>query len=306
MNIRGLEKLAIFWRKRKKFRPLPKDPQKANKLYNDPSYVASEKKDGTWIFGEIRKDRKLHLIARNKSVTGDYIDRTRYAPNISQKKYSKKLIGTKVIGELYHPKGFTPTSRILNSTPDNAVTLQKSIGALLYMPFDIFSYGGHNLKHLTYGKRLDMLKKFVNKSHNDDLTFLKYTYKNKKSFADKIKDSGGEGVVLVKSTAPGFGHEWYKDKKRIDFDLKIVGLTPGTGKYTDKYIGAFIVQDASGNFRSKVGIGLTDELRRDAYKYPERYLGRIAKIEAMELTKNSLRHPKFLGFEDKTTPDCLG
>ena len=300
-----IHKYALFWLPRWKFKTLPRDPQKAKNIEDSPGYLASEKKDGTLVFGEIGKDRKMHLIARNKSVSGDYINRTDYAPHISQKKYSKALVGTKIIGELYHPKGFAHTSRILNSTPDNAQNLQRDIGQLYYMPFDIYSYGNKRLTGMPYIDRLHTIRKFVRETDNPYIKNPNYRVNNKKDFADKIKAQGKEGVVYVQKDAPLFGGNWYKDKKRVDFDLKIVGFTEGTGKYAGKGIGAFIVEDRSGRYRTKVGIGLSDDVRRDAYQHPEKYLNRIAKIEALELTNHSLRHPKYLGLEDKTTPDKI-
>ena len=300
-----LIKLALFWVPRWKFKTLPSDSKKADAIYNDPNYIASEKKDGTLVFGEIGKDRKMKLIARNKSVKGNYIDRTNYAPHITQKKYPKELIGTKVIGELYHPKGFTHTSRILNSTPRNAQTLQQDIGEMKYMPFDIYSYGAKTLKGVPYKNRLKTIRALVRQAGNPNIVKPNYRIKNKKDFANSIKNKGKEGVVLVNANNPLFGGDWYKDKKRIDYDLKIVGVTPGTGKYAGKGIGAFIVEDASGRYRAKVGIGLSDHIRRDAYLHSNKYVGKIAKIQALELTRNSLRHPKFLGLEDKTVPDTI-
>ena len=300
-----MKKEALFWVPRWKFKTLPREPDKAKQIEEDPNYLASEKKDGTLVFGEIGPDRRMHLIARNKSVNGDYINRTSYAPHISNRKYPKKLIGTRVIGELYHPRGFTPTSRILNSTPDNAQKLQKDIGELQYMPFDIYSYGDQTLTDAPYIDRLHTIRKFVKETGSPYIKNPNYRLTNKRQFADKIKTQGKEGVVYVQKDAPLFGGNWYKDKKRIDYDLKIVGFTPGTGKYTGKGIGAFVVEDATGQYRAKVGIGISDTMRRDAYQHPQKYLNRIAKIEALELTSHSLRHPKFLGLEDKTTPDSI-
>lgn len=305
MKLTGLTKLAFFWVPRWKFKMLPTDKEKADKIYNSPDFIASEKKDGTLIFGEIQDDRHMHLIARNKSVNGNYIDRTDYAPQVSSKTYPASLIGTKVIGELYHPGGFTSTSRILNSTPANAQKLQMDIGNLKYMPFDIYAYKGKTLEGVPYRDRLKILEKFVKEVKSDDIHAPNYRFSNKKEFADKIKAQGKEGVVLVDANAPLFGGDWYKDKKRVDYDLRIIGVTPGTGKYVGNGIGAFIVEDASGKYRAKVGIGIDDRTRRDAYNHSNRYIGRIAKVEALELTKNSLRHPKFLGLEDKTEPDTI-
>ncbi len=55
---------------------------------------------------------------------------------------------------------------------------------------------------------------------------------------------------------------------------------------------------------------LTDELRYAIKENPEEYLGRVAKVSAMEITDSkagrSLRHPKFIAFHnDKNPEECL-
>ena len=57
-----------------------------------------------------------------------------------------------------------------------------------------------------------------------------------------------------------------------------------------------------------VSSGLTDELRDDFAKHPEKYLNRVVSLQCMEKDskEHTLRHAFFKGFRDDKNPqDCL-
>lgn len=54
-----------------------------------------------------------------------------------------------------------------------------------------------------------------------------------------------------------------------------------------------------------VSSGLTDALKQDMAKYPEKYLYKVVELSCMEKLKNTIRHPIFIRVrEDKKATDC--
>lgn len=129
--------------------------------------------------------------------------------------------------------------------------------------------------------------------------------------AQAIWDAGGEGVVARPEFAgyyPGKRNQYMvKLKQGVSFDLKVVGVEEGTGKYQGS-TGKLICQDRNGK-NIKVGSGLTDEQREtwwSPYGYDE-IVGRIVQIDAMAVSKNGvLREPRFKGIRtDKVGVDAI-
>ena len=57
-----------------------------------------------------------------------------------------------------------------------------------------------------------------------------------------------------------------------------------------------------------VSSGLTDEIKEDMTKNPEKYLGRVCSLDCMSINKkdHTLRHPVFKGWrDDKNAKDCI-
>lgn len=97
-----------------------------------------------------------------------------------------------------------------------------------------------------------------------------------------------------------------KCKKFNSCDLQICDLEEGSGKYTGM-LGAFVCEYKGGEVR--VGSGLTDDLRKEIWQNPEKYLNSIIEVSFFEETKDStgklsLRFPTFKDFRfDKTEPN---
>lgn len=109
-------------------------------------------------------------------------------------------------------------------------------------------------------------------------------------------------------TTPGKRNQYMvKLKKGVSFDLKVVGVEEGTGKYKGS-TGKLVCQDRKGK-TIKVGSGLTDEQRAtwwSPYGYDE-IVGKVVQIDAMAVsTKGVLREPRFKGIRyDKKEVDAI-
>jgi hypothetical protein len=80
-----------------------------------------------------------------------------------------------------------------------------------------------------------------------------------------------EGIVIY----PLDGSKPKKVKIRPDFDAEIVGTFDPTmgSKYDGVGIGGFLVRPEGSKVTLRVGTGLTDAQRIDAFKNPDQYVG---------------------------------
>lgn len=127
--------------------------------------------------------------------------------------------------------------------------------------------------------------------------------------ANRVWNAGGEGLVVRDPQAgyyPGKRNEtMLKVKKGISYDLKVLSLQEGTGKYKGM-TGALVCQFRDGKTVT-VGTGLTDDQRKRWWSdfFYDEIIGKIVQIDAMaESTKGVLREPRFKGIRhDKTEGD---
>lgn len=147
------------------------------------------------------------------------------------------------------------------------------------------------------------------------LHFLRQEVKNNEvelmQMANEIWAAGGEGVVarpLYSGYQPGKRNAgMVKLKKGVSFDLKVVSLEEGTGKYKN-HVGKLVCADRNGKV-IKVGSGLTDEERKRWWSefFYDEIVGKIVQVDAMAVsTKGVLREPRFKGIRhDKTEVDAI-
>ena len=94
-----------------------------------------------------------------------------------------------------------------------------------------------------------------------------------------VVEEGYEGLVLRQ------GNKWLKVKPSETYDVPVIGMVEGTGKYKGK-MGALITE------MGKVGTGFTDA-DREVF-FPMNVKGLIIEVECMSLTPaGKFRHPRF-------------
>ncbi len=263
---------------------------------DESKYIATEKIDGAHFLATINPNG-IAYTSQRKSVNGELLAREDKMPHLRDLKAPKQYHGMTIRGEVWHDRGFNYTSGLLNAAPTKAVERQKEIGPLRFAPFRI-AKGPNGEENLPYEEQLKILKDL---SQNFPHYFEppRMAEKSVKAFFDEIGAAKGEGAVLV-DRATG---DSYKMKHRYDYDLVVHEVVQGRGKYEDA-AGALVLKDKTGRIVGKVGTGFTDDVRYDIINNPQKYIGKLVKVQSRKPLRGSLREPSYLGLTtDKNEPD---
>lgn len=131
-------------------------------------------------------------------------------------------------------------------------------------------------------------------------------------FADKAARADMEGIMINLNSKYQYKRtgELLKYKKFNTIDLRVIGVTEGTGKY-EGTLGALVCRYKD-NFVC-VGSGFTDAQRHNIWANAENVIDSIVEVKYKDITsdcstgKESLQFPVFLGFRskiDKITEDA--
>jgi len=269
------------------------------------SHVMLEKKDGAFTNIVITKKPKPDLRSfsyRTSKRTGDLIEYTHKIKSLMFSRPDADLKGTVLQAELMARKDnkFAPANSIgaiLNSNVFESRKKQESLGEIEPHAFNITRYKNKDVSNLSFEDKRKLLEEVVRKIPAIKLIDVAKTPKEKSKLIRQIIAKKGEGVVLVDPIYPS---HMIKSKLIDDYDVVIKGFTKGTGKLKETGIGAiqYAHEDNPQVVVGKVGTGLNDALRRDMYEHPEKYIGNIAKVQALGLykrnnKKGALRAPSF-------------
>lgn len=228
------------------------------------------------------------------------------------KKYAGSILRGELYGERKSGEVIPPQELggILNSSIFKAMATQKERGIeLKNQLFDVQQLGKKSVTGLPYSERMKLLKEVVKYLPSDKFN-LPEEAKTPKAALKLLKDIKEgkhaltrEGVVIHKEHGKPT-----KVKFTEEHDVHITGLFPGEGKYHTKGVGGFTYSlKPGGKTVGKVGTGFSDELRKDMFKNPEDYIGRVAKIRAQEQhSSGAFRAPALLALhEDYPTKEAM-
>lgn len=267
--------------------------------------LASEKLDGVFAFA-VSIDKECHIFSR----TGEeYTSLEHLKPSLWElSNFSQCEV---IIFEAYAKGVPQPTiSGWCRDTKKQHLEVEAYVHDILGLDEFI-----GDVMPPTYYERADFLRFNMTQQDYPHLHLVEQRHiTNEKALldmAESIWAAGGEGVVARPEFAgyyPGKRNQYMvKLKQGVSFDLKVVGVEEGTGKYKG-CTGKLICQDRNGK-NIKVGSGLTDDQRKtwwSPYGYDE-IVGKIVQIDAMAIsTKGVLREPRFKGIRyDKTEVDII-
>ena len=286
--------------------------KKADSLLDNPLYVAEHKFDGSRYWSLDGR-----LFSRRLSVKdGMPIEKTENVPHIVSE-LKKAPTGTILDGEIYYPNSNSmQVTSIMGALPTKAIERQ-ALNPIRYVVFDMPMYHGKDISKKPWHERRTMLeevyKNYLGDSKHIDLTTV--VKENKREFLDKMLSTGQEGIMLknIKATYDADKrpeHHWYKVKKNLTDDVVVMDYLPGKGKY-EGMMGSVIFgkYDKHGGRLVQLGScsGFTDAQRLEITKHPQKYLGKVIEISAMEGTEAGFyRHPQFKQLRvDKGPEQCI-
>ena len=265
--------------------------------------LASEKLDGVFAFA-ISLDNECHILSR----TGEeYVSLNHLKEPLLE--LSKETQCEVIIFEAYAKGVPQPT---ISGWCRDTKRQHLEVEAYIHDAMPLGEFAGTGFAE-SYYVRAEYLRLHMVQNPYLHLVEQRHITNEKALFAmaESIWAAGGEGVVARPEFAgyyPGKRNQYMvKLKKGVSFDLKVVALEEGTGKYKG-CTGKLVCQDRNGK-KIKVGSGLSDEQRRTWWS-PFGYdciIGKIVQIDAMAVsTKGVLREPRFKGIRtDKTEVDAI-
>lgn len=262
--------------------------------------VWSPKLDGAHNTVMIRPGKRLDVYSyRTSKKSGGPIDHS-YRTDLYKARGPVDLGNTVVRTELYIPgKDSAVIGGVLNSNVWKSRDTQEQVGKLKPAMFDVVKFKGKYVEDQPYEEKLKMMKEISTKIPELELPPLAFTQQEKMKLKDSIISGRNpltkEGIIIYKTkeSIP------YKSKLDEDYDVLITGIfaaSPGS-KYEGSAIGGFEgIPENKPNTKIRIGTGLSDELRRDAYQNKNKYIGNWAKVKGnMQYSKSGkLRMPVFL------------
>lgn len=281
---------------------LPREKMNNKKTPQFPM-MYSEKLDGVFCFA-VCDTTSVHIFSR----TGEeYLSLEHLKPELYD---ISKTLGTNIIIFEGYAKG-VPQPTISGWCRDTKAQ-HYEVGAYVHDALSLDEFWG-TCEARPYEERSQELNRieFWQSYHHTFLVpqYFAYTWSEIDKAAERIWNAGGEGLVVRDPSVgylPGKRNEtMMKVKKDISYDLKVLSLQEGTGKYTGM-VGALVCQFRDGK-EVVVGTGLTDAQRKRWWSefFYDEIVGKIVQIDAMsESTKGVLREPRFKGIRtDKTEGD---
>lgn len=291
--------------------------------YRQFKYVTEEKFDGYSYLNQGGEfySKRLSAAKGNEGAPVCKSDSIHITP-LLRKVY--ELCGANLHGELYIPGGISDdVTKILGCTPDLAMERTMAVDPskrLHYILIDIREYMGHNLVNEPYWVRRAILEhvywNYIRELDIDGYIVLPPILTgNPNDEFGRIVSRGGEGVIFKRTDAlyiPGKkpADNWVKGKKKITYDVVMMGLNAGTGKNADIFgsikFGHYIdgKLTACGNCSS----GLDDATRQYIYDNADSMIAdkQVFEIEAIQESVKSFRNAVFLRLrDDKDHSECV-
>lgn len=249
--------------------------------------IETPKIDGAYSLTILRPNKHPVVFARRVSKkTGGPIEYTGKIPGmlgtVSPKSLGNTVLRTEVYG--MQPDGTQLPNRLLggmlNAKVDLSREMQKTLGTPLRLAiWDVVKYKGKDVSKLPFEQKIPLIKDV-----SQEFKIL-----------DPITDIGKkmqtpEGSVIWRGSTP------LKVKNRLEFDMYVRDIFPAelTKGGVPRAGGIVVSSTPRGKITTNVGTGFTHVEAQDILQHPKKYIGRVAKIYAMDkLPSGKLRAPAF-------------
>lgn len=261
--------------------------------------LMEEKIDGAAVNVVMRKGRPIEVFSyRPTERSTGIINHSPRILNIFGKEHPYK--DTIVRGEAYaiDPKTgkSIPAHKIgglLNSGVWKSRINQKKEGDLRISLHDPIVYEGKRVESLPYKDKAEMLKEIHSLVPSLDLPKMAISPTEKKKMLEEIVKGKNprtkEGVILWSLDS---SQNPVKVKLKRDWDVYVKDIFPSERE--GQAGGFYYSHSEGGEIVGKCGVGFDHNLKKDMYSNPDRYIGRIAVVEAQEeYPSGALRMPVF-------------
>jgi hypothetical protein len=280
----------------------------------DNSQAMMPKLDGAHGILDLRAGRAPRVFSyreAKRAGTG-FIEHTHKMPALLTKKVPKDLDKTILRGEIMgidsEGRAIPPEviGGLLNSKVWASRAQQERMGVRLKpFPFDVVKYKGKDVSELPFEEKLKILEKVEQELADVELPALATTAEEKLDLLNKVKSKKypltDEGVVLVE---PGVaGGTPVKAVLRPTFDVHAREVFPAEVKKgpQDRAGGFTFSWTSDGPIVGRIGTGFSHALSKDMLSNPDKYVGRVAKVEARKVNMKgdqlgALQKPSFKGW----------
>ena len=243
INFQDLE-AEKYWSFPKSYKGDPKTDTK-NFIFSG-DYIGARKMDGAYYRFIKDMDGNMRLQGRSKSVSGEYLDKLAWVPQLHDF-FDSLPNGTCLLGEIYFPnnEGSSNVTTIMGCLEQKARDRQEKGDKLHYYVFDVWAFDGKSMLKTKIEDRVRLIGLMAEDSHHDYVEYAEYSVGEVLwERLGNILRSGGEGIVMTKKgTCPEPGkrpaRKTLKVKKEINqtIDCIFTGVgTPPTRSYEGKEI----------------------------------------------------------------------
>lgn len=256
---------------------------------NNDQQLMTAKIDGAHTLVDFPKaDRMVRTYSyRPTQRQSGLIEHTFKFPNFQNLKTPSSLVGTLVRAETWATDSSgkaIPASElggILNSNVNKARQAQQDGVTLRRTGIDVVRYKGRDISSAPFAEKMEVLRE-VNKATNGaiELPIAARTPEEKAKLLDSVKagklPETKEGVVLHDLTSSVM----MKAKVRPDTDVYVREISPPLTENKGGASGFRYSFEPTGPVIGSVGTGFSQQLRRDMLKNPEKFVGRVAKVQS--------------------------
>lgn len=278
----------------------PTGTKKWEQLEAEEEDIWQAKLDGAFLYLTFDKEDGVRAFSYRRSKRdGQPIEHTNKIYGLRRISVPDYLDGAVLSGEAWHPDlASREVGGILNTRKQE---LPESLFVALH---GIDRMQDYDVATSPFRQQIEVLKKIQSDLPMFDLPDTAYSREEKRELYKKIKDGKHpqtrEGIIVY----PESGKP-YKTVIEPSYDVPVVGTTPGLGKHQGKGIGAILVGGPENPTR--VGTGLSNQLRKVLHENPELIDGLIARVKAKEVfPSGKMRAPVLMDFHpEKSDPDNL-
>lgn len=275
------------------------DPSRDNEAW-------SVKIDGAHTVVKMNKNKLPLLFShRTSKKTGTLIPYTPKLPHIKTKSPFTAEVRAETYavdsrGRAVHPDVVTA---MLNSGVEKSLGLQKKLGIRTATALiDVDKFEGRDMRGAPFGEKRRVLEMIASKNPDFHLPDMAIRPKEKmtllKRMLAKRHPQSKEGLVVHDLHAPD--RPFAKAKLVDHHDIYVTGIFPEqeVKKGRKPMAGGFTYAwEAGGKSVGKVGTGFSHKEKEDMLKNPSKYIGRVAKVKALDLSaRKVLVKPSFDGW----------